>query len=77
MYYKENTKDLFCSRDRADGMVNVNSKKCTRERCKTQPIYLCEGKTKAPYSEERPKPQILVLTSTSTVCCVNMSSADD
>ena len=50
IYYKENKKALFCSGDRADGMVTVNSKKCTREGCKTQPVNLCEGKTKAPDS---------------------------
>jgi hypothetical protein len=43
------TKALYCSVHKKEGMVNVKDKTCIHEGCKTQPIYNVEGQTKALY----------------------------
>jgi plastocyanin len=41
------TKALFCSIHKKEGMVNVRSKTCIHEGCKKQPTFNVEGETKA------------------------------
>jgi len=41
------TKALYCSLHKLEGMVNVKNKMCIHEGCKTRPIYNVEGETKA------------------------------
>ena len=43
------TKALYCSTHRLDGMVNVINITCKSEGCKTRPHYNVEGETKALY----------------------------
>jgi hypothetical protein len=43
------TKALYCSIHKTEGMVNVKSTTCIHEGCKTIPIYNVEGQTKALY----------------------------
>ena len=43
------TKALYCSLHKSEGMVNVISKTCIHEGCKKIPIYNVEGETKALY----------------------------
>ena len=43
------TKALYCSAHRKDGMVDVKNKTCCEEGCKTIPNYNTEGETKALY----------------------------
>jgi hypothetical protein len=43
------TKALYCSLHKKEGMVNVKDKTCIHEGCKTIPNYNVEGKTKALY----------------------------
>ena len=43
------TKALYCSLHKTEGMVNVKDKTCIHEGCKTRPIYNVEGETKALY----------------------------
>jgi hypothetical protein len=43
------TKALYCSVHKKEGMVNVKNKTCIHEGCKTRPTYNAEGETKALY----------------------------
>jgi len=43
------TKGLYCSTHKSEGMVNVVSKTCIHPDCKVQPVYNVEGETKALY----------------------------
>jgi len=43
------TKALYCSIHKLDGMVDVKNKSCIHPNCKTIPIYNVEGETKALY----------------------------
>jgi hypothetical protein len=43
------TKALYCSAHKLDGMVNVKSATCIHPNCKVQPTYNVEGETKALY----------------------------
>ena len=43
------TKTLYCSVHKKEGMVDVKNKTCIHEGCKTIPIYNVEGQTKALY----------------------------
>ena len=43
------TKGLYCSIHKLDGMVDVKHKTCKQEGCKTQPIFNHEGETKGLY----------------------------
>ena len=48
------TKALYCSKHKKDGMVNVK-KKCCEKGCKTIPIYNNEGETKPLYCSKHKK----------------------
>ena len=43
------TKALYCSEHKKDGMVDVKNKRCIHPECKIQSIYNNEGETKALY----------------------------
>jgi hypothetical protein len=43
------TKGLYCSIHKLDGMVDVRNNTCKQEGCKTQPIFNHEGETKGLY----------------------------
>jgi len=43
------TKALYCSKHKIEGMVNVISQTCIHERCNIQPVFNNEGSTKALY----------------------------
>ena len=43
------TKALFCSEHKSEGMVNVISKTCIHPDCKKQPVYNIEGETNGLY----------------------------
>ena len=50
IYNKEGeTKALYCSEHKEDGMVNVKSPRCIHEGCKVRPNYNKEGETKGLY----------------------------
>ena len=50
IYNIENeSKALYCSLHKKEGMVDVKSKKCIELNCKTQPNYNIEGESKALY----------------------------
>jgi hypothetical protein len=52
-YNKEGeTKALYCSEHKLEGMVDVVSKTCIHEGCRVQPHYNKEGETKALYCSE-------------------------
>jgi hypothetical protein len=52
-YNKEgDTKGLYCSVHKLEGMVDVKHKTCIHEGCKTQPAYNKEGDTKGLYCNE-------------------------
>jgi len=56
VYNKEcETKALYCSEHKKDGMVNLKNKRCIHENCKKYPIYNNEGETKALYCSEHKK----------------------
>jgi hypothetical protein len=46
------TKALYCSQHKLEGMVNVKSKTCIHEGCKKQPVFNVEGETKALYCSQ-------------------------
>jgi hypothetical protein len=50
-YYNNDgqTKGLYCSKHKLDGMVNVVNNRCIKDDCKKQPIYNNEGETKGLY----------------------------
>ena len=43
------TKALYCSKHKKEGMVDVINKICCEEGCKTQPNFNVEGETKGLY----------------------------
>ncbi len=45
--FAKTDKQLFCSKDKKDGMIDVKNKRCEHENCTKQPIYNKEGETKA------------------------------
>ena len=49
------TKALYCSQHKKDGMINVKDKTCIHEGCKTQPNYNIKGQTKALYCSQHKK----------------------
>jgi hypothetical protein len=49
---KGETKALYCSKHKKEGMVDVKNKKCIQDGCKKQPTYNNEGETKALYCSE-------------------------
>jgi hypothetical protein len=49
------TKALYCSKHKKEGMLNVKDKNCIHEGCKKQPTYNNEGDTKALYCSEHKK----------------------
>ena len=52
-YNKEGqSRALYCSEHKEDGMVNVKDKMCIHHGCKTQPTYNNEGETKGLYCSE-------------------------
>jgi hypothetical protein len=56
IYNKEGeTKALYCSAHKKEGIVNVKDKTCLHEGCKIRPNYNKEGETKALYCSEHKK----------------------
>ena len=49
------TKPIYCSEHKKDGMVNVRCKICIHPNCKTQPTYNYEGETKRLYCYKHKK----------------------
>lgn len=47
--YKGETKAIYCSSHKLDGMMDIKNKKCQYEECNTIPVYNYEGETKAIY----------------------------
>ena len=47
--YKGETKGLYCSSHKLEGMVDIIHKTCIHEGCKIQPVFNKEGETKALY----------------------------
>jgi hypothetical protein len=43
------TKAIYCSSHKLEGMIDIKNKKCLFENCKTRPNYNLEGQTKAIY----------------------------
>ena len=46
---KGETKGLYCSRHKKDGMINVKDKTCIHEGCNIRPVFNIKGETKALY----------------------------
>jgi hypothetical protein len=46
------TKALYCSRHKLEGMVNVKNKTCIHEGCKILPVFNVEGEMKALYCSQ-------------------------
>ena len=49
------TKGLYCSEHKKEGMVNVKSPTCNHEGCNIRPVYNKEGETKGIYCSEHKK----------------------
>jgi len=47
--FEGETKRLYCSRHKLDGMINVKSETCIHSNCKKRPSYNFEGEAKALY----------------------------
>jgi hypothetical protein len=53
------TKALYCSEHKKDGMVNVKHKTCIHEGCKKQPTYNNKGDTTALYCSEHKQEEMV------------------
>jgi hypothetical protein len=47
--FEGETKALYCSQHKLDGMIDINNKRCIQDGCKTRPSYNNEGESKAIY----------------------------
>jgi hypothetical protein len=61
------TKALYCSEHKNEGMVNVRSKNCIHENCKKQPTFNNEGETTTLYCSEHKKEGMVDVRSKSCI----------
>ena len=61
------TKALYCSEHKKDGMVNVISQTCIHEGCKKQPTYNNEGEKRPLYCSEHKKEEMVDVRSKSCI----------
>ncbi len=50
--FAKTDEQLYCSKDKKDGMIDVKSKRCIKDNCTKQPVFNKQGETKALYCSD-------------------------